>query len=75
MPATDAAIGGLNVQLRDSAIQRTWSYDHILEHGPLEAVQHLNRTHARVSYLDRVHEVWLASMNNSVMTKAMEKAK
>jgi len=67
--------GGLNFRLRDSAIQRTWPYDHVLEHRPLEAVQHLKRTRARVSYLDRIHEVRLALTSNLVMTKSRGKAK
>ena len=67
--------GGVNFQLCDSAFQRTWSYNHVLEHGPLEAIQDLKRTHASVSYLDRIHEVWLALMSKLVMANSREKVK
>ena len=67
--------GGLNFRLRDSVFERTWSYNHVLEHGPLEMVQHLRQTHAHVPYLDRIHEVWLTLTSVLAVAKSREKAK
>ena len=59
MPAIDTAVRVLNSELQGSAFQHTWSYDHVLEYGPLGRIQCLRRTFTHVSYLDCIHEVWL----------------
>jgi len=67
--------GIFDSELRDAACRHTWPYNHVLEYRPLETVQRLERTPARVSYLDRIHEVWLELAGRLVMTQLGEKTK
>jgi len=65
--------GTLNSELRNSALRHTWPYNHVLKHRPLEAVQHPEQFPTHVSYLDRVHEVWLELTNESTTARLGKK--